>query len=55
MTKMSKAERARREQEADEARIRAALRRGEPLPASPKQAIEAENRRSLARLLGGQP
>lgn len=32
MTKMSKAERARREQEADEARIRAALRWTDPAP-----------------------
>lgn len=32
---------------------RAALQRGEPLPMSPQQAIEAENRRSLAHLLGG--
>lgn len=32
---------------------KAALARGEPLPASPEQAIEVENRRALARLIGG--
>lgn len=33
--------------------VKAALARGEPLPASPEQAVEVENKRALARLLGG--
>lgn len=30
-----------------------ALKRGEPLPETPQQAVEAENRCAIARLLGG--